>query len=75
MLMASRDENDQYGLSRCHPVGFAQGSLMRAWSCQMRIPSTPARSVAIFPSLVSSINRRTPSWSIHRLSRWVKALS
>ena len=44
MLIAWREENDQYGLSICQPVGLAQGSLMRAWSCQMRIPSALRKS-------------------------------
>src|SRR5450432_708244 len=55
--IALRSEKDQNGVSKCQAVGFAQGRLIKAWSCQILIPSTRANCAAILPirsSIISS---------------------
>ena len=44
----------------CHAVGFPDGGLINAWSCHIRIPSTPASCVAIFPIFGSCTSFRMP---------------
>jgi hypothetical protein len=69
--MACGVVNDQYGTSRWKPVGLPNGSLISAWSCQMRTPVTPDSSVAARPTSGWSTSRRTSSLVCQRLMRCV----
>ena len=53
-------------------VGFANGSLINAWSCQILTQSIPSNSAAIFPITdpLSNNNSLTELCVCHKLTRW-----
>ena len=59
-------EKGQKGLSTCSVVGFAQGSLTSAWSCHIRMPSTPSSTAATRPISWPYLSQRS-------LTRWFVA--
>ena len=75
MERARRSEKDQKGVSRCQAVGLAQGRLISAWSCQIRMPSAPDNFAAIWPIRWSSISSFITLFVCQRFSNWSKTFA